>query len=91
MQEERASRDDGLIQRILCCAPMPKFYRMDVVKDARSIEMKFSMSVFLYVIHRFHNKVTNLLYEKATEAFRKYYSEYKGISEKMNIIHMFVV
>ncbi len=56
MKEEKSSKDDGLIQRIICSAPIPLFYEFKIVEDARNSIKKFSMSVFLYVIHRNHNR-----------------------------------
>ena len=36
MKEEKSSKDDGLIQRIICSAPIPLFYEFKIVEDARN-------------------------------------------------------
>ena len=104
MREERANKDDGLIQRILCSAPLPKFYSMEIVKEARNSDKAFSIAVFFYIIHRFHKRKIldnqnrsvniNLLYifdDDAAKVFNSYYSEYKSISQRMNNIDNFIV
>jgi hypothetical protein len=56
MKEEKSSKDDCLIQRIICSAPMPQFDEFKIVEDARNFIKTFSMSVFLHVIHRNYHR-----------------------------------
>ena len=104
MQEERANKDDGLIQRILCSAPMPQFYSMDTINEARTAPKFFSFNVFLYAIHRYHKRTKlndkgeevsiNIEYtfdNDANVAFNNYYNDCKRTSVRMNNIDNCIV
>ncbi len=105
MIEERNCKDDGLIQRLLCNAPMPLFLSMELIKIAREKELNYSLTLLLYIIQRFHkreNKVdnceetvqVNFLYKFDLEAsveVIQYYSKCRNISQKFNNIDSFLV
>jgi hypothetical protein len=99
MKEEKPSKDDCLIQRIMCSAPMPQFDEFKIVEDARNFIKTFLMSVFLHVIHRYYNRFidevrTNSVYSFITDAklaCKDYYTDYKKLSKKMNNIDNFIV
>ncbi len=98
MHDERTSKDDGLIQRVLCSAPMPSYIDWEEVKSARRIDINYSLTVFLYIIQRCHrrykiNIITNeaenfyLKYEFDNDSeveYGKYYSKFKHLAKKLN-------
>ena len=105
MIEERNCKDDGLIQRLLCNAPLPPFLSMEVIKIARETEIKYSLSVFMFIIHKFHKRQStvdgtdemvnlNIVYrfdEEAQVEVTKYYTKCRLISQKFNNVDSFLV
>jgi hypothetical protein len=105
MIEERNCKDDGLIQRLLCNAPMPPFLSMEKIKIAREITLPYSLTVLLYIIQRYHKRCSkvnnteesvevNVVYKFDDEAeieVIKYYSQCRSISQKYNNIDSFLV
>ena len=104
IQEERANKDDRLIQRILCNAPKPQFYSMNIIKESRTAPKLFSLNVFFYAIHRYHKKThlddngeeasINIEYtfdNDAKDAFNNYYNDCKRTSARINNIDKFIV
>jgi hypothetical protein len=97
MREDKKKRDDGLMQRFLSNCPMPQFYSMEFIKEARNTERKFSMSILLYVIKRLHDRtilndlnikqplpIKYCLDRESEKLFSETYSEYKEVSQSMN-------
>ena len=105
MVEERNCKDDGLIQRLLCNAPMPLFLSMEKIKIAREITLTYSVTVLLYIIQRYHKRSSkvnntdelvevNVVYKFDDEAeieLIKYYSQCRSISQKYNNVDSFLV
>jgi len=105
MIEERNCKDDGLIQRLLCNAPMPLFLTMETIKLARETIIHYSLTVFMFIIFKYHQryikvdnseeiKQTNFVYKFDDEAENeviKYYSKCRSISQRFNNIDSFLV
>ena len=105
MIEERNCKDDGLIQRLLCNAPMPIFLTMEIIKLARETIVHYSLTVFMFIIFKYHQryikvdnseeiKQTNFVYKFDDEAENeviKYYSKCRSISQRFNNIDSFLV
>jgi len=105
MIEERNCKDDGLIQRLLCNAPMPLFLTMEIIKLARETIVHYSLTVFMFIIFKYnqrYNKVDkseeikqiNFVYKFDDESENeviKYYSKCRSIPQRFNNIDSFLV
>ncbi len=89
IQDERANKDDGMMQRFLLCAPEPAYFTAKEIKTNNQNHCSLEKVFFtVYLIHE-----TNINYsldEKADELFCTLYTQYKKLVEKCNLCDVFL-
>ena len=83
LQRERKTYDDGLMQRFLICAPLPKFFETDILDNIP--KRKYSISSILYTIYTLH--IDDKQYEmdeEAVKCFKEYFDLNKNLVKLSN-------
>jgi len=80
LKSERSSKDDGLIQRFLLCAPEPVIKRSSEIQNAPEPKAELGC-IFMFILLANQENITYSLETKAEEKFCKYFDEFREVVE----------